>query len=66
VAAADLLVRARRAVLPDAECPASVLVEAGRIVEVGPYGRVADAAEIVELGDDAGLPPALRPILLER
>jgi hypothetical protein len=45
VPAVDLLVRARRTILPDGERPASVLVHAGRIVAVTAHDTVAEAGE---------------------
>ncbi|WP_243639840.1 allantoinase AllB [Streptacidiphilus pinicola] len=46
--------RSRRAVLPDGERPADVVVSEGRIVEVLAYG--AGAGEVVDLGELALLP----------
>ncbi|MDL4771844.1 allantoinase AllB [Actinomadura xylanilytica] len=53
----DLVVRSRRAVLPDGERPAAVAVRDGRIAAVhhDPGARLAAAAE-VDLGDVALLP----------
>ncbi len=61
MAAVELVVRARRAVLPDGERPASVLVDGGRIVAVEAYevGSGVEAAEVVEADDDAVLLPGL-------
>ena len=64
----DLVIRARRAVLPDGTRPAAVGIREGRIIEVGPFdaaaappaaeARGAGAAEII-LGDDEVLLPGL-------
>jgi allantoinase len=59
VSAVDLLVRARRAVLPEGECPASVLVHAGRVVEVAGYDAAVEAGDVVEVAEDAVLLPGL-------
>lgn len=53
---ADLVVRSRRAVTPDGERPAAVVVAQGRIVAVDAYDAVVDAAEDADLGDVALLP----------
>jgi len=52
----DLVVRSRRAVTPDGERPAAVVVTEGRIVAVEAYDAVLDAAADVDLGDTALLP----------
>jgi allantoinase len=52
----DLVVRSRRAVTPDGERAAAVVVRDGRIVAVDAYDAVVDAAEDVDLGDVALLP----------
>jgi allantoinase len=59
VPAVDLLFRAARAVLPEGERAASVLVRAGRIVDIVGYGSAAEAGEVVEVGPDAVLLPGL-------
>jgi len=59
VAAVDLLVRARRVIVPEGERPASVLVADGRVVDVGGYGTGAGAGEVVEVGADAVVLPGL-------
>ena len=51
----DLVIRARRAVLPGGTRPASVRVRQGTITEVGPYD-VAGADEVVLAGDEVLLP----------
>lgn len=55
---AELVVRSRRAVLPDGERPASVVVTDGRIAAVLPYDTdtTAEADERVDLDDTALLP----------
>ncbi len=57
----DLLVRARRAVLPDGERGADVAVKDGRIVAVEPPGSLdgASSADVVELGTDEVLVPGI-------
>ncbi|MDN3351402.1 allantoinase AllB [Actinomadura sp. DC4] len=52
----DLVVRSRRAVLPDGERPAAVAVRAGRIAAVAAYDAPLAAAETTDLGDVALLP----------
>jgi allantoinase len=52
----DLVVRSRRAVLPDGERAAAVAVRGGRIAAVAPYGAPMSAREDVDLGDLALLP----------
>jgi allantoinase len=52
----DLVIRSRRAVLPDAERPAAVAVRAGRIAAVAGWDATLPAAEEVDLGDTALLP----------
>jgi allantoinase len=59
VSAVDLVLRARRAVLPDGERPAAVLVDAGRIVAVLPPDAPVEAGERVDLGADEVLLPGL-------
>jgi allantoinase len=53
---ADLVVRSRRAVTPDGERPAAVVVSGERIVGVAAYDAVVDAADDVDLGATALLP----------
>ena len=50
------MVRSRRAITPDGERPAAVVVRAGRIVGVEAYGAGVPAAEDVDLGRIALLP----------
>lgn len=52
----DLLIRSRRAVLPDGERPAAVSVAAGRITAVSPFDTGAPATLTVDLGNVALLP----------
>jgi allantoinase len=52
----DLVVRSRRAITPDGERPAAVLVRDGTIVAVEAYDAPADAAEDVDLDERALLP----------
>ena len=59
MAAVDLLVRARRVIVPEGERAASVLVADGRVVDVGGYGTGASAGEVVEVGADAVVLPGL-------
>ncbi|HET7306170.1 MAG TPA: allantoinase AllB [Segeticoccus sp.] len=49
---ADLVVRARRAVLPDGERPVSVVVRDGRIVALDPPRAASTSGQTVELADD--------------
>lgn len=51
----ETVFRSRRAVLPDGERPADVLVRRGRIEQLAPYGSL-EAATVVDLGTDALLP----------
>ncbi|WP_062522542.1 allantoinase AllB [Demequina silvatica] len=53
----DLVIRAARAVLPDGEGPASVVVAGGQIVAVGPHDAPVAAAAEVTLGADEVLLP---------
>jgi allantoinase len=55
----DLVIRARRAVLPDGTRPAAVLVAGGAISGIGPYDAAADEAHTVVLADDEVLLPGL-------
>ena len=52
----DLVVRARRVVLPDGIEPASVHIRDGRISEVAEWRDVEAARNIIDCGDDALLP----------
>lgn len=59
-APADLLVVAARAVLPEGERPAAVVVRGGRIAAVlDPSGPLPEAARTVRLADDETLLPGL-------
>lgn len=55
----DLVVRARRAVLPSGEQPASVAVTGGRIAAVRAYDAPLRAIRTVELGADEVLLPGM-------
>ncbi len=55
----DLLVRARRAVLPGGERPAAIAVADGRISAIEPYDAELDAARTVELRADEVLLPGM-------
>src|SRR5258706_1968660 len=57
--AADLVIRARRAMLPDGERPAAVVVSGGRIDAVVAVDAAVAATRTVELGVDAVLLPGL-------
>ncbi|MGW3074417.1 allantoinase AllB [Kitasatospora sp. NPDC001132] len=51
------VIRSRRAVLPDGEHPADVLIQDGRIVRTAPHGSLtAGGGELVDLGGTALLP----------
>ncbi|MFE4355841.1 allantoinase AllB [Kitasatospora sp. NPDC056800] len=51
------VIRSRRAVLPDGERPADVLIQDGRIARTAPHGSLAAReVELVDLGDTALLP----------
>ncbi|NKZ05998.1 amidohydrolase family protein [Actinomadura latina] len=52
----DLLIRSRRAVLPDGERPAAVSVRDGRITAISGYAAAVRAAAEVDLGEVALLP----------
>ncbi|WP_280265591.1 allantoinase AllB [Nocardia wallacei] len=51
--------RARRVITPNGEVAASVVVRDGRIAEILPFDAPVDAADIVEVSDDAVLLPGL-------
>ena len=55
----DLVIRARRAVLPDGTRPAAVRITAGSISGVGPYDLAAQGADAVALASDEVLLPGL-------
>ena len=55
----DLVVRARRAVLPDGERGATIAVAGGRITAVEPFEAGLDGTVVVDLGDDEALLPGL-------
>jgi allantoinase len=57
--AADLVVRARRVVVGDAEVAACVTVTGGRIAAVTPFDRVPSVPTVVTLEDDEVLLPGL-------
>ena len=52
----DLVVRSRRAVLPDGTRPAAVAVSGPAIAAIGDYGGRLEASQDVDLGDMALLP----------
>jgi allantoinase len=52
----DLVVRSRRAVLPDGTRPAAVAVSGSAIAAIGDYGERLEAGQEVDLGDLALLP----------
>jgi allantoinase len=52
----DLIVRSRRAVLPDGTRPAAVAVSGPAIAAIGDYGERLEASQDVDLGDLALLP----------
>ncbi|MFB4296922.1 allantoinase AllB [Actinomadura sp. NTSP31] len=52
----DLVIRSRRAVLPDGERPAAVAVADGRVAEIGGYSAELPAASDLDLGSTALLP----------
>ncbi|MCC9305554.1 allantoinase AllB [Kitasatospora sp. RB6PN24] len=51
----SMVIRSRRAVLPDGERPADVLVRGGRIERIGAHGSLA-GDELTDLGETALLP----------
>ena len=55
----DLVIRAARVVVGDAEVPACVEVRGGRIASVTAYDRVPSAPTVVTLGEDEVLLPGL-------
>jgi allantoinase len=56
---ADVVLRARRAVVDGEEVAATVLVAGGRIAAIGPYDVPAGDVPVVELADDEVLLPGL-------
>src|SRR5260370_22802817 len=52
----DLVLRSRRAVLPEGTQPAAIAVSGSAIAAVAGYGEPLDAASDVDLGDLALLP----------
>jgi allantoinase len=59
MSALDLVIRARRVVLADAERPAAIAVRDGRIVAISPYDADLDTASEHRLADDEVLLPGL-------
>jgi len=59
MAAADLIIRGRRVVLPDAIAPRSIHIREERIVFVGDYTDVVDGCEVVDAADDSVVMPGL-------
>src|SRR5256714_13695008 len=59
VSSVDLIIRARRVVLPNTIAPRSVHVRDGKIVSVNDYDDVAADCEIVEVDDASVLMPGL-------
>jgi allantoinase len=57
--AAEVLLRAARAVVAGAERSASVRVRDGVVIDIGPFAAPAQGAEVVELGADEVLLPGL-------
>jgi allantoinase len=57
--AAEVLLRATRAVVAGAERSASVRVRDGVVVDIGPFAAPGQGAEVVELGADEVLLPGL-------
>ncbi len=55
----DLVIKAARAITATGEVPATVGVEAGRVVAVEPAGTALDGARVLELGEDVVLLPGL-------
>lgn len=55
----DLVIRAARAIIGEAETGCSIGVKAGRIAAVGPIGGSAAAAVVFDLDDDVVLMPGL-------
>jgi allantoinase len=55
----DLIIHAPRAVTPQGEVPASVVVRDGRISRVAEIGHQEPASEVIELGPDEVLLPGL-------
>jgi allantoinase len=55
----DLIIRARRVVLPNEVAPRSIHIRDGRIVHVGEYDDVAAEGELVDVGDDSVVMPGL-------
>jgi allantoinase len=50
------VIRARRAILPEGERAASVLVQDGRIARIGAYDDLPAGADVVDVGDHVLLP----------
>jgi allantoinase len=59
VSSVDLIIRARRVVLPDTIAPRSVHIRDGKIVSVSDYDEVAADCEVVEVDDASVLMPGL-------
>ena len=55
----DVIIRARKVVLPDAVAPASIHIKEDRIVDVSSYESMTGDAEIVEVGDTSVVMPGL-------
>ncbi len=52
----DVVLRSRRTITPSGERPASVAIDAGRIVLVSPYDEPVAARRVVDVGDDVLMP----------
>jgi allantoinase len=55
----ELIIRARRVVLPDTVAPRSIHIRDGRIVSVADYDQTATDGELIEVDDDSVVMPGL-------
>src|SRR6266850_1724921 len=59
MAVANLIIRGRKVVLPEAVVPASIHIEGGRIKSVGAYDEVEANCEVIEAGEESVVMPGL-------
>ncbi|HEX7294638.1 MAG TPA: allantoinase AllB [Pyrinomonadaceae bacterium] len=56
---ADVIIRARNVVLPDAIAPASIHISDGKIIHVGPYEHPSVECDVVSVSDSSLVMPGL-------